>query len=48
MGMKNGSECQTKRKMWQWHRMSNRIVAQNAKIKKDYDSKCMNGYEKRL
>ena len=35
MGMKNGSERQTKEKMWQWRQTSNITVALNVKIKEN-------------
>ena len=45
INMYNGYEHQTNE--WRWHWMPNRTMVLNAKTKKDDDSKCLDGYEKR-
>ena len=45
MNMYNGSEHQINERQWNW--MLNRTTVLNAKTKKDDDSQCMNGYEKK-
>ena len=45
MNMYNGSERQINERRWNW--MLNRTMVLKAKTKKDDDSLCMNGYEKK-